>query len=48
MFRHLITGMNVKKLIEMQAKQNQTKVTQPQVQPTSGKKMVKKIRTRID
>jgi len=47
MFRQFITGINVRKLIEMQAKQRQTKVVQPKVQSTSGKKLTKR-RTRID
>lgn len=44
MFRHFITGINYKKLIEMQAKQNATRISQTQsnVQLTGSKQMVKK------
>lgn len=43
MFKHFITGINIKKLIEMQSRERQTKVTQSKKQPTSGKKFVKKF-----
>ena len=43
MFRHFITVINYKKLIEMQAKQRQTKMPQTKVKSTSGKRFVKRF-----
>lgn len=47
MFRHLITEINIKKLIEMQSKQRQTKVAPSKAPSTRGKQFVKKFQ-RID
>lgn len=47
MFRHIITNVNIKKMIEMQSRQRQTKVLPPKAPSTRGKQFVKKFQ-RID